>query len=296
MTAIRSHVRLGAAVVASGLLLLAACGGDDDADPVASTPSTTTAATTFATLATVPPTEPSAPATDPTSTDPTSTDPGAEPGGDGGETYTIVEGDSLFAIAERLGVSLDALVEVNGWPDGIDHLILPGDEILVPGTDGGEATTDEGADGGGYTDSAVSLPFDGDRTMPITEPLADGTYFSGDYTSDGSTVTFTLTQYFLCDSTTNVPEEPSVVCASGFGTLDDPTASVVMASDADVAVATGDLDDPTRADVTAAEFARLVAGEPPSADAPAGYEFGNFLAFVEVVDGRAVAVQQFYTS
>lgn len=125
------------------LVLLAACGGDDDASSASS--STTTSVTTFATLATVadttlPATEPSSPTTDPSS--PTSEPESAT------STYTIVAGDSLFAIADREGITLDALVAANGWTDGIDHLILPGDEILIPSpsavtTDG--TTTTSGA-------------------------------------------------------------------------------------------------------------------------------------------------------
>ncbi len=266
----------------ASLTLLSACGGDDDASPAASS-STTTAPSTFATLAPVPAT--TVPATDPPSV---TTEPEASE-----STYTIVAGDSLYAIAEREGVTLDALVEANAWTDGIDHLILPGDEILIPSASGAETPT---ADTGAYTEATVELTITGDRTTAISEPLADGLYFSDGYSSDGSTVTFTLSQYFQCDSTTNVPDEPEIECVSGFGTLDAPIATVALAPDAMVTVATGDLDDPTLAGVTAAEFARLVAGESPSAGAPEGYEFSTFLMFVEVADGEAVAARQFYTS
>lgn len=133
-----SHSRFAGFALAT-LVLLTACGGDDDAASVAST-STTTSPTTFATLVSVPDT--TAPPTEPPSSS-TTTEP--EPTE---STYTIVAGDSLFAIADRQGITLDALVAANGWTDGIDHLILPGDEILIPSpsavtTDG--TTTTSGA-------------------------------------------------------------------------------------------------------------------------------------------------------
>lgn len=50
----------------------------------------------------------------------------------GAATYTITEGDTLSGIAQRASVSLEALVAANGWPDGMDHLIVPGDVITLP--------------------------------------------------------------------------------------------------------------------------------------------------------------------
>jgi LysM repeat protein len=50
----------------------------------------------------------------------------------GSATYTITAGDTLSGIAARAGVSLTALVDANGWPDGTDHFIQPGDVITLP--------------------------------------------------------------------------------------------------------------------------------------------------------------------
>lgn len=47
-------------------------------------------------------------------------------------TYTIAAGDTLSGIATRADVSLDALVDANGWTDGADHLIMPGDVVVLP--------------------------------------------------------------------------------------------------------------------------------------------------------------------
>ena len=46
--------------------------------------------------------------------------------------YTIESGDTLSDIANRAGVSLTDLVAANDWPDGVDHLIVPGDAINLP--------------------------------------------------------------------------------------------------------------------------------------------------------------------
>lgn len=50
----------------------------------------------------------------------------------GAATYTIAAGDTLSGIADRAAVSLDALVAANGWPNGTDHVIMPGDVVMLP--------------------------------------------------------------------------------------------------------------------------------------------------------------------
>lgn len=215
-------------------------------------------------------------------------------------TYVIRSGDTLFDIAAAAGVSLDDLVAANDWPDGIDHLILEGDVIQLPSPNSESPGDDDGDDGDDasaeYGPATVDLPLDADgRTESVTEPLADGIYWAQEIESDGTTVTFTLGQWFACDGD-GVPDQPSVECVSGFGTLDEPSARVTLASDAAITVATGDLDDPTLADVSATEFARLANGQAPSTGAPAGYEFREFATFVRVVGGSVTEVDQFYTS
>jgi len=143
-----------------------------------------------------------------------------------------------------------------------------------------------------YEPPTIRLEF-GDRTLPVVEPLADGIYYARDTMSDGTVATFVLGQWFRCD--TGVPDEPSVVCASGFGTLDEPSAEVQLAPDATVTINTGDLSDLAQADVSAAEFARLAAGDEPSAGAP-DFTFYAFPTFVRIEDGVVVEANQIYTS
>jgi hypothetical protein len=125
--------------------------------------------------------------------------------------------------------------------------------------------------------------------------LADGLYYARAATAAGSTVTLTLGQWFTCGDT-GVAGNPTVECASGFGTLDDPSTTVTVDPDAQVTVNTGDLTNFDKAGISAGEFARLVGGEPPSPGAPAGYSYQSFPLFVRVQNGVAVQVEQIYTS
>ncbi|HMM42640.1 MAG TPA: LysM peptidoglycan-binding domain-containing protein [Thermomicrobiales bacterium] len=68
---------------------------------------------------------------------PTAVVPTAEPTGTGAavpaehpDTYVVVEGDSLYAIALRFGVDLNALIELNGLSDPND--IIVGQELRIP--------------------------------------------------------------------------------------------------------------------------------------------------------------------
>lgn len=47
-----------------------------------------------------------------------------------GETYIVAEGDTLGAIAQRLGTTVDALVEANGITD--PNLVTVGTELVIP--------------------------------------------------------------------------------------------------------------------------------------------------------------------
>jgi LysM repeat protein len=50
----------------------------------------------------------------------------------GEQAYTVVPGDSLAGIGERYGVDPNILANYNSWSDCLDHLILPGDVVMIP--------------------------------------------------------------------------------------------------------------------------------------------------------------------
>ena len=49
-----------------------------------------------------------------------------------GGTYTVVAGDYLSVIATKTGTTVNGIVAANGWSDGANHLIRPGDVIKLP--------------------------------------------------------------------------------------------------------------------------------------------------------------------
>lgn len=48
--------------------------------------------------------------------------------------YTIVKGDSVYAIAAKFGIEPDELAAYNNWPEGVLHPLAIGASILIPPT------------------------------------------------------------------------------------------------------------------------------------------------------------------
>ena len=76
------------------------------------------------------------------------------------QTYKVVTGDSLSKIAERFDITTEALINYNGWPEGTNHLLLPGDVVLIPPNTpvlgaGGQVATDTPSDSGSDTETAA---------------------------------------------------------------------------------------------------------------------------------------------
>lgn len=83
------------------------------------------------------------------------------------QTYIVVSGDSLSKIASLYDITVDVLINYNGWTDGTSHLLLVGDPILippntpVPGTgsdpsDSGDVVTTDGDSGDTATGEGCS--------------------------------------------------------------------------------------------------------------------------------------------
>ena len=141
----------------------------------------------------------------------------------------------------------------------------------------------------------------GERTTAIVQPLADGLYWSDNFSSDGITVTFQLVQRIRGQACVEeFGDGADDACASDGGRVNDPTGSITMTADTPDAsvIAFGEF---TQSEirgyrVTAAEFIRLAAGQSPSPGAPENFTWTNFGCWVEISGGRVVAAHQEFSS
>ena len=121
----------------AGITLLASCGADPGSSATTLRPLTST------NYATTPPSVV-------TTVDPANTLPPAI-------SYTIVSGDSVYAIAGRFGVAPVELASYNNWPEGILHNLVVGQNILIPPS-------------AMQTTTLPGLPIPTETTMPGPDP------------------------------------------------------------------------------------------------------------------------------
>jgi len=121
----------------AGMVLLASCGADPGSSATTLRPLTST------NYATTPPSVV-------TTVDPANTLPPAI-------SYTIVSGDSVYAIAGRFGVAPVELASYNNWPEGILHNLVVGQNILIPPS-------------AMQTTTLPGLPIPTETTMPGPDP------------------------------------------------------------------------------------------------------------------------------
>lgn len=171
---------------------------------------------------------------------------------------------------------------------------------VVDTTEPATTSVPEPETGGGWelaADREVPPLQDG-KSAPISSPLPDGAYWSWDYVSDGSTVEFTLSQYFTGDACREQFGDGDGACASDNDTLYEPSAKVTMPAGTGSTTVIADNGeagiDAYR--VSPAEFARLVAGEAPASDAPDGFSFQPAAVIVTVRNGEVAAADQVFTS
>jgi hypothetical protein len=87
--------------------------------------------------------------------------------------YAVAAGDFLSGIADAHCVSLAELTELNGWADGANHPIFPGDEVQIPPggcTPNAEQPRPTSADDG----AAPTETEAGEDTVPVAASLTDG--------------------------------------------------------------------------------------------------------------------------
>lgn len=75
-------------------------------------------------------------------------------------TYTVMSGDSMYAIAARFGVKAEDIASYNSWADGIMHPLSPGQVILIP----------PGASGPGVSTTLPGMPIPVETTAPGPAP------------------------------------------------------------------------------------------------------------------------------
>ncbi len=84
------------------------------------------------------------------------------------QTYVVQAGDSLSKIASLYDITVEVLISYNGWTDGTNHLLLPGDEILIP------PNTPIPGTGSGATDTPSATPTTAAATGGCTHTIAAG--------------------------------------------------------------------------------------------------------------------------
>ena len=181
----------------------------------------------------------------------------------------------------------------DGAPTG-----TPVTTVGSPAVVGGSAATPfaDGSDAAPSGYVAVSpTPLPSGHTAEVSDPPDDGIYWATVGSSDDEGITFNLVQaYFGDDCVAHFGTMPES-CLDDYGIDDSTTAIVTMRLDTDdvTVLSAGDTTPAYR--ITGAELARLVAGQPPSADAPAGYAFSFFPFLVTVTDATVSAAHQVFT-
>ena len=138
-------------------------------------------------------------------------------------------------------------------------------------------------------------PLPSGHTAAVSDPPDDGVYWATVGSSDDDGITFKLAQAYFGDDCVvhfgTVPES----CLDDYGIDDRITAIVTMPLDTDDVTVLNAGDTAPAYRITGTELARLVDGQPPSAEAPAGYAF-SFLPFlVTVTDATVSAAHQVFT-
>lgn len=163
----RSGARRPLIAVAAALALvgIAACA---DPDNSSDSSATTVAIVTQADTQTIPPTSSTLP-------------PGPGEVVNQALDYEVKSGDTLYGLASRYKVDVNALVSYNDWAEGLQHALHPGDHINIPPgyTIPAETTTTTAATGS--TDASGSTPA-GTETSTTIDTTQGGTWVikSGD--------------------------------------------------------------------------------------------------------------------
>lgn len=174
-------LRLTFWLLAALALALQACGGDDSA-PAVTTPAATQSSAT--------PTPSTAVASDTPSAS-----GGVTPTVAAGASYTVRQGDTLYSIANRLGVSVDAIAGANGISDPTK--IVQGQVLVIPGADASQPAETPSPDApaqvisrGNPSRMQVAFSFDAGSDVGYTSQILDTLAANGIRASFGMTGTW----------------------------------------------------------------------------------------------------------
>ena len=206
----------------------------------------------------------------------------------------MVDGDSLFAIAQDAGITVDELVAANGWPDGDAHVIFPGDVVqLAPPADGAVELVS--------ARELLELELTDGASTPIAEPLVDGVYFAltAEPNADDTALVLELAQFRTteaCEAALAASTVPGDTINDssclGYQVIETPTATleVPVGESAPVVLLFGAPEgtvDLLAAEATIDDWRQLLAGTPPAW--ATGWLPGN--AFVQVTDGAVTRIE-----
>jgi peptidoglycan/xylan/chitin deacetylase (PgdA/CDA1 family) len=177
-------------------IAVGACGGDDSSSP------TPQSATPTATSGTTSPTDSGTPG--PSDTSGATPTPSIEPTLQPGVTYVVQLGDTLYSIAQRFGVTVDAIVQANNISDPTQ--ISVGQTLFIPGATGTPGATPSPtsppATGGGPSQviskgntsrNAIAFTFDAGSDAGYTAQILDTLAVNGVFATFGMTGRFAET-------------------------------------------------------------------------------------------------------
>jgi hypothetical protein len=214
------------------------------------------------------------------------------------------------------------LIAANGWSDGAEHAIFPGDVVELPAGAVAVATSRPAVTGttrpasssglattstqpasapteGGYRDTG--LPYAGpDRgtTDPIVQPLPDGVYFadSPQVIGGDTAIEFTLWQRFTGDDCLEEFPTATLNCIGDGFTGNAATRASMIVSNGTASVIGLEEGIPVAYEVAPAELVRLIRGVAPAADAPERFSYAPYPFIVTVRGSEIVAADQQFQS
>jgi hypothetical protein len=165
---------------------------------------------------------------------------------------------------------------------------------LAPGTLYADAARPAMTGATGAIDTAWIDPATGAATA-----IPDGIYWGVTQTATdpaATTVTFDLTQaYFGEFCVAHFGDTAADDCANDYGVVTDPHALLVVPTSELTVVSVTDVATQKNYSIDGAELARLVAGQPPAATAPAGYTYVGFAYAITVTGGVVQSATQIWT-